>query len=128
MDFECRRCGKCCIELWGTISATKEDLARWQKEGRKDILKYVSLFTTNGWCRGDRIPSMIDEIIGADFGVSPKTDDDTKKCPFLKRERSGKFTCLIQETKPSICKTFPFDGEIKKIRKIAIEMGCRGLK
>lgn len=41
IEFRCQRCGRCC--KWGgpSLSATKNDIKRWRKEGRKGIDKTI---------------------------------------------------------------------------------------
>ena len=92
--FECLRCGKCCKRTkWITnieLRLVWEDIERWRKEGRDDILKYVYVF----------------EGLGGDF-FDKKTFKRFSKCPFLKKE--GKiYSCSIHETKPRGCGLFPF--------------------
>ena len=92
--FECLRCGRCCKRTkWTTHIDSRlvwEDIERWRKEGRDDILKYVYVF----------------EGLGGDF-FDKKTFKRFLKCPFLKKE--GKiYSCTIHETKPRACKLFPF--------------------
>lgn len=92
MAFQCKHCGKCCKKLFG-FKATEEDVKRWKKEYRKDILKWVFIFEHEG------------KFIFADFGVNRKTGYEPTKCPFLEK-RQNMFFCKIHDTKPSICKNF----------------------
>ena len=92
--FECLRCGRCCKRTkWITHIDSRlvwEDIERWKKEGRDDILKYVYVY----------------EGLGGDF-FDKKTFKRFSKCPFLSQE--GKtYSCKIHETKPHACKLFPF--------------------
>lgn len=86
--FECHRCGMCCIILWGSFEATQNDLKRWRREGRDDILKHVTMRTD---------------------GASEWGEFTTKACPFL-RKLDGKYLCSIHETKPEHCRNYPVDG------------------
>ncbi len=87
----CRRSGDCCVILWGSFDATHEDIMRWRMQGRKDILKYLSIDSSN--------PQ-------EQRGVFV-----TESCPFLERdERGGLYSCAIHETKPFYCKIYPDDG------------------
>ena len=92
--FECLRCGRCCKRTkWVTdidLRLVWEDIERWRREGRDDILKYVYVF--EGW--------------GGDF-FDKKTFKRFSKCPFLKKE-GRLYSCSIHETKPRGCKLFPF--------------------
>ena len=90
----CSSCGKCCKRTkWTTNIDSRlvwEDIERWRKEGRDDILKYVYVF----------------DGLGGDF-FDKKTFKRFSKCPFLKKE--GKiYSCSIHETKPRVCELFPF--------------------
>ncbi|MFX0206246.1 MAG: tetratricopeptide repeat protein [Candidatus Hodarchaeota archaeon] len=92
--FSCERCGKCCKRTkWATDIDTRlvwEDIERWRREGREDILQYVYVF----------------EDLGGD--IFDKTNfRRLSKCPFFKKK--GKISsCSIHETKPLCCGIFPF--------------------
>jgi Fe-S-cluster containining protein len=77
----CKNCRICCI---GTeIRIYPEDIERWKKEDRLDILL------------------SIDSLFGESRGLMKKDNND--ECFFLSKE--GK--CNIQETKPTVCRKFP---------------------
>ena len=40
--FECRRCGRCCLEFGAELPATEQDIARWRAAERWDILDHVA--------------------------------------------------------------------------------------
>ena len=71
------------------------DHRRWKRQGRQDILGYVSQYQRY-----------------ADYGdiwvdwVDPETGDVLAHCPFLHKVDQGKYTCAIHNTKPAICKRF----------------------
>ena len=44
MSKPCSQCGRCCLMLGAEITATQEDVARWVKEGRQDILRYADIY------------------------------------------------------------------------------------
>lgn len=78
-DNGCKVCGVCC-ELYGpTVKASGEDIARWRREGRDDIIAWLS------------------------------TDGDNRPdgCPFLASGDSGKRFCSVQATKPQMCRAYP---------------------
>lgn len=85
-------CGLCCRNTkWASNLSTRlcwEDIERWKKEKREDILQNVLIF----------------EGLGGDF----LTEEGKffSACPFLKEE-AGKCFCSIHETKPLVCKVFP---------------------
>jgi len=55
--FKCNQCGKCCLVLDGII-LEKEDVVRWKKEGREDLLKPSMLLAMHDFAN---IPN---EILG----------------------------------------------------------------
>lgn len=93
--FECKQCGKCCLEFEHLWVATPEDVERWEREGREDILQYVDIIRfENG--------------ILAEIWID-KYGEPMARCPFLKKVRKRrKYKCKIHETKPEACKDFPF--------------------
>ena len=97
VPIPCQRSGRCCqmMVTAGCLDVSDEDVARWEQEGRADILCWVSMMRT---------PS--GEIAFADFPVPPDGDDDAiDRCPFLEWEDSNA-VCTIHDTKPSICAVF----------------------
>ena len=79
MENKCKHCGVCCEVDTNVI--TLPDIRRWKKEGREDILKHVRMVD---W-----------------FPAGFKED----KCPFYDKEKEK--GCLIEDTKPDVCKQFP---------------------
>jgi len=120
IGFRCQQCGKCCE--WGgpSLSATKEDLKRWKKERRKDILKYIDfisvkvcpkckkgVLTEKGTCIACGLEAK-EEIVVMDLWFDPATGEELERCPFLRKVRNqNKYRCMIHETKPHRCKEFP---------------------
>ncbi|MGA2972901.1 MAG: YkgJ family cysteine cluster protein [Candidatus Bathyarchaeia archaeon] len=86
----CKRSGDCCVIHLGSFEATDEDIVRWKRQGRVDILKHIAIDSTDPHNR---------------HGVFV-----TKSCPFLKREETGLYSCAIHETKPFYCRIYPDDG------------------
>ncbi len=103
-NFRCIQCGRCCRFLDGAFiaCATAEDLERWRRQGREDILAY----TAKGY-----------------LWVDPQTGEDVVSCPW-RRKLPGKdvYECLIQDTKPYHCRRYPLT------RKNALRCGCRGFE
>ena len=99
--FRCIQCGHCCLELDAySTTAHKEDILRWQKEGRGDILEYV---------------------VGGDLWISPRTDRDVNRCPWLRKlPNENRYICRIHDTKPKLCREYP------KSKKHALQTGCKG--
>lgn len=90
-EHACRRSGVCCIIHWGSFEAIHEDIVRWRSQGREDILKYLSIDSS------DR--------------RSLRGLFTTKSCPFLKKEEQSElYSCAIHDTKPFYCKIYPDDG------------------
>ncbi len=92
-DLKCLQCGKCCMQAQNLLYATKEDMERWEKEGRNDILKLARPEYKHG------------EIVVADIWIDPKTGLNFFVCPWLKR-KGDKRTCSIHKTKPRICRDY----------------------
>lgn len=88
----CQRSGKCCTHLVGEdgLVLTDEDIERWDREGRDDILAYV---------RSVQDPASTSAV--TDFPVDPD-GHDLNVCPFLDPD----LTCSIHETKPTVCVRF----------------------
>jgi Fe-S-cluster containining protein len=93
IKFKCIKCGRCCREI--NIPISYNDIIRWVKEDRKDILFQVS------WIKN--FPRK--QTGGFYFRQTCKKDEHGEKgiCPFL----SEKNLCLIQDTKPLACKDAP---------------------
>lgn len=81
--MKCQHCGYCCQVDTERIT-TLLDISRWKREKRKDILDHVK---------------MVDGIFPAGF----KED----KCPFY--DDSKEMKCLIEDTKPYVCRRFPLN-------------------
>lgn len=83
---ECTRCGKCCLKY--DISPSGEDVKRWIREKRWDILEHVMILGDDDDPWGD--------IVGP-----------TSRCPFLRKD-NGKNTykCRIHETRPQVCRDY----------------------
>ncbi|MCX5807176.1 MAG: YkgJ family cysteine cluster protein [Proteobacteria bacterium] len=87
-DITCRRCGACChVDMIAYVSP--EDIQRWEKEQRYDILD--RLHDNNVFWAGDRIINK--------FGTS------VTSCFYLNWDVSF-FSCEIYETRPMICRNF----------------------
>jgi len=104
--FKCQRCGECCKTL--PIDIGYGDITRWNKEGRKDILRRVSFI--------DNYPET--GYGGFYFEETLLKKDRVKSpCPFF-----GESGCGIYETRPMVCKDYPgshenapcFDAPLRK--------------
>jgi Fe-S-cluster containining protein len=109
----CTRCGKCCtnIEFMGNLSATEEDVRRWDDQGRWDIMRYVSVLPP--------LPPWFPKGTGAafpyaDLWVDTENNDDEKlRCPFVRKDRNqNTYRCTIYEIRPQVCRDYvPFSGK-----------------
>lgn len=109
--FQCTQCGHCCLKLHDAYctSVDMEDVRRWRKEKRWDILEWVDIMRVGG------------EELFADIWFSPTTGEETTRCPWLRKlPNKNIYKCRIHETKPSHCRNFP------KSKKHALTTGCRG--
>ncbi len=85
----CRRCGACCLVHFAAY-VTDEDIARWHREGRDDIL--LILQKDEPVWAGDRL-------------VSAGRCSALQRCPFL-RMRDAQASCTIYETRPRTCRDY----------------------
>jgi len=93
---ECSRCGKCCTnpDYMGSLKATGADVKRWRRECRDDILAYVEVMgrEPDPW---------------ADLWISPRTGDDAKRCPFVRKDANRPtYRCMIYDTRPQVCRDY----------------------
>ena len=99
MRFECQKCGECCKN--SAIYVTHTDIRRWQSEQRWDIIGKVMYVIT-------------EKTMGF---VIPETLVDGGVCPFLTKDNK----CSIHDTKPRLCKDFPFNAPADKLE------ACKGI-
>lgn len=83
----CACCGRCCISFGGHLLASKRDIARWQQQGRDDLLARVNRL---GW-----------------IWVDPVTKQLLDPCPWLEQAGQQRYICGINDTKPDICRDYP---------------------
>jgi Fe-S-cluster containining protein len=82
----CTNCGKCCTNrsFMGSMSATIEDVERWGREGRDDILAYED---------------------GGDLWI--KDGEELYRCPFVRKVRGqNRYLYTIYETRPQVCRDY----------------------
>lgn len=84
----CKRCGRCCKEAQGFLSATPEDVTRWRNQLREDILSHADVFSV-GY---------------ADLWFDPISGKELRYCPFLKKVGRKEYECTIWETRPEQCR------------------------
>ena len=108
-EFNCRQCGNCCKSLNYHDAVEPEDVARWEKAGRNDILERVGIFRKRSGETRYRI------------WVRPGTRDLADTCPFLHYlSEKNRWVCQIHDLKPSICRNYPVS------RKHGRMTGCPG--
>lgn len=107
-DFSCKRCGNCCRRLENKCS--QEDRELWQRLGRSDILAWVNEEVSEN------------EETRFRMWIDPVTGEPAASCPFLAAKGKSRFYCRIQDTKPLICREYPFT------KKHAQHTGCLGFE
>jgi len=81
---------------------------RWEAAGREDIVAWVD-------------PIAVGDECVYDIWVNPKTGEDVRRCPWLRKVRgSDRYVCRIHDLKPEHCRKYP------KSRRHAVETGCPG--
>lgn len=108
--FHCLQCGHCCRTLGDAFatSADTEDVDRWEREGRFDILQWVDL--------------RLRDVGMMDLWIDPTTGEEVVRCPWLRKvPREDRYRCRIHATKPRHCREYPHS------KKHALMTGCPGL-
>jgi Fe-S-cluster containining protein len=99
----CSRCGKCCTNpsFQGNLMATGEDVLRWQREGRQDILRFAAV-----------LPGPPDNPVADLWVDTEKRDKERERCPFVRKDRGQHtYRCTIYDTRPQVCRDYvPFSG------------------
>ncbi len=105
--FQCRQCGRCCMNLDYRFELTHADYELWHQLGRGDILEWVAAFRRNG------------EIVSYAIWVYPGTRQYAPVCPWLEKiPGSAMWRCRIHDVKPEACRQYPAS------RKHARMTGC----
>jgi Fe-S-cluster containining protein len=97
----CTNCGKCCTNpaYMGTLTATEQDVRRWRREGRQDILRFVEVLGRAG-----------KSLPGGDFAdlwIDQETGMERERCPFVRKVRGqNRYLCTIYETRPQVCRDY----------------------
>ncbi len=116
--WECVRCGKCCMENWDFIFASVEDLERWKREGRKDLLAMTRPIykgeegkpRTAGFRKQPQ-----GRLVAADIWFNPETGRKYRQCPFFE-SKGKKAGCRIHKTKPRVCRDYICREHLKAVR------------
>lgn len=90
--MDCDQCGRCCMTEGMGISATLDDIERWNTSGFRDIFRYMHPRTLELW-------------------VDARTLRKMERCPYLLEaccleDRRPMFFCAIQDIKPQKCKAY----------------------
>jgi Fe-S-cluster containining protein len=92
----CRRCGKCCLANF-TAYAAPEDLDRWRREQRRDILAMIER---------EHAVWMGNHLVSSDNGHY------LRGCPFLTWDGDHSL-CAIYDSRPRVCRDYrPGSSEI----------------
>ncbi|NIQ94442.1 MAG: YkgJ family cysteine cluster protein [Desulfuromonadales bacterium] len=83
----CLACGECCRQFSWHLKASENDLERWRRLGRNDLLERVNRL---GW-----------------IWVDPVTAERLPVCPFLEEIEPDTAICSIHAIKPDICRAYP---------------------
>jgi Fe-S-cluster containining protein len=78
----------------GTLQASGEDVRRWRRERRYDILFYAFVMgrPDDPW---------------ADLWIDRDTGDEKGRCPFVRKDRDAPtYRCTIYETRPEVCRKY----------------------
>ena len=110
----CTQCGRCCTnsDFMGSLTASGDDVKRWRREGRDDILSWVQVLA------GENNPF-------GDLWISPRTGNEAQRCPFVRKIRGQeRYTCTIYETRPETCQQYPMAVDhMKTVRCEMLEPG-----
>jgi len=111
MEFICKRCGNCCLNLTDAYqrSVDQSDIDMWRENLRDDILEWVDPIDCG------------EGVAVYDIWISPRTGEDVIRCPWLRKlPKKNEYICRIHEVKPKVCREYP------KTEKHAKETGCKG--
>jgi len=98
-EFECDRCGKCCVSL-GPLITIERQLNDRDYYCRCKIDNAIFLARVDPAFRGE---------IADDFAESGTTPPgpEKKSCRFLRKDREGEGTvCVIYASRPKVCRDF----------------------
>ena len=91
----CTNCGRCCTNpnYMLTLSATGEDVKRWRRQRRYDILRFA-------WVLGPP------NNPHADLWVDSE-GNERSRCPFVRKVRDQpRYLCSIYDTRPQVCRDY----------------------
>jgi Fe-S-cluster containining protein len=91
----CTNCGKCCTKpsFMQGLGATGDDVKRWRREKRYDILRFA-------WVLGPPDDPY------ADLWIDERLEE-RERCPFVRKVRGeNRYLCRIYETRPQVCRDY----------------------
>jgi Fe-S-cluster containining protein len=78
-----------------TLQATGEDVKRWRREGRDDILRFVAVLGRD------------DDDPWGDLWIDDDNGVERARCPFVRKlPNRDQYTCTIYETRPEVCRQY----------------------
>ncbi len=87
--MECIRCGRCCLADFAAY-VKDEDIDRWRRQGRKDILHILE--QEHGVWQGDYLFSSV-------------SGETLRSCFFIEHDGTV-FSCALHETRPITCRNY----------------------
>lgn len=110
-SYHCRQCGQCCRYLDYRKEISDNDILRWEKSRRSDILEWVGQSKNSS---GKTVYQI---------WMQPGTRQFAEHCPFLHHvPTENRWICKIHTVKPAICRNYPVS------RKHARMTGCPGFE
>ena len=119
MSSICERCGSCCVQI-GYINPREEDIKRWVRGSRYDILEYCEGWQEDCWLWDEQeLISYLRDCTNSEMWFDPRTGEELSLCPFLRKvRRKEQFECRIHDTKPLMCQEYICNPkDMKKIIK-----------
>jgi uncharacterized protein len=106
--FNCKRCGKCCIEI-DDIMLNPYDVYRIGKKLNIPSSKVIDDYVTFVLGSNSKMPIAV--LKQKDYKAFNR---ELKVCPFLTSNIVGQCSCLIHDAKPFVCAVYPL-GRLTKI-------------
>jgi Fe-S-cluster containining protein len=91
----CTNCGKCCTNTsyMGSLTTSGEDVIRWRREGRTDILAFAAVMGPP-------------DDPYADLWVD-QNGNERLRCPFVRKvPNQNRYLCRIYESRPQIFRDY----------------------
>jgi uncharacterized protein len=116
--FKCIQCGKCCSEPNTIVNLTFHDIIRIKNEMNLDLrglLDIVGFYVFPGEPTEEQLKQMIVPPIKTQRGLAfiGLKKEENGKCVYLDSDNH----CEIYNTRPNICRTFPFHFHSVPVKK-----------